>query len=105
MDDKEKELYSLIFTLTLKLAKNYKFATFAKGMMAMCEEWEIRNDNSFSFSWELLKKYADIKPEDESRWVELVNSVDDYANKHNDPMTRRMLYLVVKEIERRSVKQ
>lgn len=104
MDEKEKELYSMIFSLTLKISRNSKFAHFAKYMMAMCEEFESKDDDGFTYSWNLLKEYADIVngDEEEQRWKALVDSADSYCKEHNDLFTRRMVGNVIGEIERRS---
>lgn len=54
------------------------------------------------FMWHLIKDYADITPADDARWTELVDKAAEFGQAHPEKFARRMLNVVLEELNDRS---
>lgn len=99
MKQEEKEIYSLIFKVALKLSQNREYSDFALNMIrAFTDEMDSA---VYSFCWEFLKEYADMKDtkDSDAMWEEIVGRADEYGR--TGRFQKRMMACMLDELERR----
>lgn len=104
MEQEEKEIYSLIFKLSVKLLKDRSKLNFAQDMLKQVKDASKNADESaYSVAWDMLKEYADItnKPE-ETRWQKCVDDANRYGMQGY--FKKVVTGCVLSELERRATR-